>query len=140
VQNHSWISAAGNSEAVVSEINQRLDFAIDRDGFSSVVGVNNAASTALPQMLAQAYHTISVGLTNGAHSAGFTTLDGPGRIKPDLVAPDGLTSFATPMVAGAAGLLQAALAAAPYALTGADRPRVTKALLLAGAAKDTVAG
>ena len=137
VQNHSWI-ANENPESVVTQINQRLDYAINRDGFVSVVGVNNGASTTLPQLLGQSYHTISVGLTTGAHSAGFTTFDGAGRIKPDIVAPDTLTSFATPMVSSAAGLLCAKLAAAPYSLTGADLPRVVKALLLAAASKDTV--
>ncbi|MBC8040807.1 MAG: hypothetical protein H7Y06_09710 [Opitutaceae bacterium] len=138
VQNHSWISASGNTESLVVEINERLDYAINLDGFVSVIGVNNGSSTTLPQLLAQSYHTISVGLSNGGHSAGFTTLDGSGRIKPDIVAPDTLTSFATPMVSSAAGLLYAKLAATPYSLTGADRPRVIKALLQAGATKDTV--
>lgn len=139
IQNHSWIAASGNEESVVIDAGQRLDFAINRDGFVSVVGVNNGESTVLPQLLCQTYNTISVGLVNGGHSAGFTTIDGIGRIKPDIVAPDGLTSFATPMVSGAAGLLYAKLQAAPYSLTGADRPRAVKALLLAGATKDTVA-
>lgn len=141
VQNHSWIGASGNTDAVVTEINHRLDFAINRDGFVSVVGVNNGTttSTTLPQLLAQSYHTISVGLVNGAHSAGFTTHDGAGRIKPDIVAPDTVTSFSTPKVASAAGLLYARLAAAPYSLVGADRSRTVKALLMATARKDVVA-
>jgi len=133
VQNHSWIG--DNNDA---EVNQRLDYAINRDGFVCVVGENNGNSTTLPGLLGQSYHTISVGLVNGGHSAGFTTYDGPGRIKPDLVAPEGLTSWATPMVAGAAGLLYAKLEAAPYTLAGADMPRVIKALLLASATKNTV--
>jgi len=133
VQNHSWIAPIYSSAA---DVGQRLDFAINRDGFTCVVGVNNGNSTTLPELLCQTYHTISVGLSNGGHSAGFTTLDGSGRIKPDIVAPDGLTSYATPMVASAAGLLHEKLSAAPYALTGADKPRVIKALLLASATKN----
>ena len=101
VQNHSWIGSLP-TEAEATEANLRLDFAINRDGFVCVVGENNGNSTTLPQLLGQGYHTISVGLTNGAHSAGFTTFDLPGRIKPDIVAPDGLTSFASPMVASTA--------------------------------------
>jgi hypothetical protein len=140
VQNHSWIGIldANFTADTATEINRRLDFAIDRDGFVSVVGVNNGSSTNLPAILCQSYHTISVGLVNGNHSAGVTTLDGTGRIKPDIVAPDGFTSFATPMVASAAGLLYAKLAAAPYSLTGADQPRVIKSLLLATATKNTL--
>lgn len=146
VQNHSWISVYG-SEYTATEINStatradtRLDFAINRDGFSSVVGVNNGASTTLPALLCQSYHTISVGLYNGAHSAGLTAYDGAGRMKPDVVAFDGATSFATPQVSGAAGLLSQKLrdtSAYSAVLTGTgDYPRITKALILAGAAKD----
>ncbi len=136
VQNHSWIGITYSSAA---EADQRLDYAINRDGFVCVVGENNGASEPLPELLGQSYHTISVGLANGNHSAGFTTIDGSGRIKPDIVAPESYTSFATPMVSGAAGLLYSKLAAAPYSLTGADKPRVIKALLMASATKDTVA-
>lgn len=141
VQNHSWIGnlSVNFTEANAAEANQRLDFAIDNDGFASVVGVDNDINKPLPALLCQSYHTISVGLVNGGHSAGFTTLDGTGRIKPDIVAPEGFTSFATPMVSSAAGLLYAKLSATPNSLTGADLPRVIKALLLATATKDTVA-
>ena len=140
VQNHSWIGSNSNSQ----ELSRRLDFAVERDGFVCVVGTNNNASTVLPQLLCQTYNTISVGRDDGNHSAGLTTLDGIGRMKPDIVAPstapENATSWTTPMVAGAAGLLYAKLAAAPYSLTGADRPRVVKALLLASATKNTVPG
>lgn len=141
VQNHSWIAGAGDlSVPEAEEFNQRLDFAIDRDGFSCVVGMNNGttSNTTLPYLLGQSYHTISVGLNNGGHSAGFTTLDGTGRIKPDIVAPGNLTSYATPMVASTAGLLHEGLSQPPHSLSGADLPRVTKALLLATATKDNV--
>lgn len=140
VANHSWIAplANGVTDSVATTVGRRLDFAINRDGFVCVVGVNNGNSTTLPQLLAQSYHTISVGLVNGDHSAGFTTLDGSGRIKPDIVAPENFTSFTTPMVSSAAGLLYSKLSG-DFSLTGADLPRVIKALLLASATKDTVA-
>ncbi|MFT3991577.1 MAG: S8 family serine peptidase [Luteolibacter sp.] len=133
VQNHSWIG----SSSYDSEILSRLDYAIDRDGFVCVVGVNNGTSTTLPNLLCQAYNTISVGLANGGHSAGLTTLTEADRQKPEIVAPATLTSYATPMVSGAAGLLYSKLTTA-YSLTGADRPRVIKALLMASATKNTL--
>jgi hypothetical protein len=151
VQNHSWIYTPNpNSnppvppltEAEVAEINMRLDYAIDRDGFTCAVGENNNSSNPLPQLLVQGYHTISVGRDDGNHSAGFTTHDGTGRVKPDIVAPsaspEAATSWTTPMVAGAAGLLHAKLSTAPFSLAGANLPRVVKALLLASATKNTV--
>lgn len=138
VQNHSWVGSTSND----TECNQRLDYAINRDGFVCVVGENNNSANPLPQLLGQSYHTISVGRDDGYHTAGLTTFDGTGRIKPDIVAPSAFpedkASWVTPMVAGAAGLLHAKLSATPYSLTGANRPRVIKALLLASATKNTV--
>lgn len=140
VQNHSWVGSLG-SEALDTETNKRLDYAISRDGFVCVVGENNLPNPT-QNLLAQSYHTISVGRDDGQHTAGFTTIDGTGRIKPDIVAPSAspeyATSWTTPMVGSAAGLLHAKLSSATYSLTGADLPRVVKALLLASATKDTV--
>lgn len=143
VQNHSWAGSLGGS-TVDTEVSRRLDFAIDRDGFICAVGSDNNGSTVLPNLLSQCYNTIVVGRDDGGHSAGLTTIDGSGRMKPDIVAPSAApeyaTSWTTPMVAGTAGMLVGKLAAAPYSLTGPDKPRVTKALLLAGATRDTVPG
>jgi hypothetical protein len=139
IQNHSWIATSSDT-AVFEEVNQRLDFAIDRDGFVSVVGENNGSSTTLPKLLGQGYHTIAVGRTDGVHSYSTTTIDGTGRIKPDLVAPGSFTSYSTPMVGSAAGILYQKLQASPYSLSGADLPRTIKAMLMASARKDTVSG
>lgn len=147
VQNHSWIGNFDSTKntytqinAAVANINQRLDFAINRDGFLAVAGANNGASTVLPDLMCQAYHGLAVGLTSGAHSAGLTAYDGLGRMKPDLVAYDSLTSFATPQVSSAAGLISEKLRLTTYstALATADYPRLTKVLLLAGATKDSI--
>lgn len=148
IQNHSWISQFTRTEtnedaitSAVANINQRLDYAINRDGCLAVVGTNNGASTILPDLMVQGYHTLSVGLTSGNHAAGLTTHDTAGRMKPDLVAYESLTSFATPQVSSVAGLISEKLRNTPYtpALATADYPRLTKALLLAGATKDTLA-
>ena len=137
VQNHCWVA---NYSSYNTDITRRLDFAINRDGFVCTVATDNNGTTTLPLLLCHSYHAICVGRDDGGHSAGFTTFDGTGRIKPDIVAPstapENATSWDTPMVAGAAGLLVAKLEASPYNLSGADKPRVTKALLLASAVKD----
>lgn len=144
VQNHSWIISFGWTPSQIEEANMRLDYAIHNQGFVCVVGENNGASIRLPHFLGQSYHTISVGRDDGLHSAGLTDFDGVGRMKPDIVgpsaAPENATSFTTPMVASASALLSAKLSAAPYSLANVDRPRVIKALLLASATKDTLAG
>lgn len=138
VQNHSWISSGALTDAQVTHANQRLDYAINRDGFTSVVGMGNGASATLPGLLGQGYHSLSVGLVNGNHSAGFTAYDTAGRMKPDLVAFESVTSFSTPQVASAAALISEKIrnAYSGSLSANADYPRLTKALLLAGAAKD----
>lgn len=136
VHNHSWIGSALADQ--VTHIGQRYDYAVDRDGFVGVAGVNNGSANPVPHLMAHAYHVISVGLVSGNHSAGLTEFDGSGRMKPDLVAFAGETSYSTPQVASAAGLVSEKLRNTSYtpALTAADYPRLTKALLLAGAAKE----
>lgn len=131
IQNHSWVGGSSNPTGVV----RRLDFAIDRDGFVAVVGANNGASTNLPDLLVHSYNAIVVGRSDGAHSAGETTFDEPGRRKPDIVVPAGATSWATPVVASAAALLLE-VSDTNAALTNAGMPQCVKALLLAGATKE----
>ncbi len=137
VQNHSWIGSLSGNDASITHLNKRLDYAINRDGFSCVVGVNGAP---LPELLSQSYHTLSVGLVNGAHAAGPTAYDTPGRMKPDLVAFEGATSFSTPQVASAAGLISEKLRSIYSSSVNADYARITKAILLAGAAKEPLPG
>ncbi len=134
IQNHSWIGTVDNGGPDDIEILRRFDFAMQRDDFLAAVGLNNGSGTAVPALLANAYNAISVGLTNGGHSSGASTLDGAGRVKPEIVAPFFATSFATPLV-GSAGalLLQAAPAAGRHSVA-------LKAMLLAGATKDQIAG
>ena len=95
-------------------------------------GAGNAATVNSP---ATAYNVIAVGAYGGASSTGPTL---NGRCKPDLTAPGSLTSFATPLVSGAASLLvQAGRRADGGPTTGAAASdvRTIKALLLNGAVK-----
>jgi hypothetical protein len=107
---------------------------VRRDRQTSVVGVNNGAGSNLPQLMVQGYNSISVGLSNGQHSSGLTTLQVAGRSKPDLVAPAGATSLAAPMVASSAALLHAKAMA--MSADSAFHPEVIKSVLLTGANKD----
>lgn len=128
--NHSWI---GPNSLAASDILRRLDYLADVADKIFVVGVNNGAGSAVPALLASAYNVISVGQYDGASSGGYTTVEGPGRCKPDLVAPGALTSYATPAVTAAvAGLLEAA---DKMQSPDAGRAEVIRAVLLAGAQK-----
>ncbi|MEO6740741.1 MAG: S8 family serine peptidase [Chthoniobacteraceae bacterium] len=133
VQNHSWIYVDPGVNPVVAaevvELLRRFDYAIDQSGFLGVVALNNGGFNNVPALLASSYNGVSVGRTDGLHSYGTNTADGSGRMKPEIVAPAGATSYATPIVASAAAML---LQGAP---PDAARPVTMKAILMAGATK-----
>lgn len=129
VSNHSYIGA-GLPEEVATNVLQRVDFAIDQSGMTTVVGINNGTGNSQPQLLSHCYNVISVGRTDGSHSRGTTSFYGRGRFKPDIVAPAGTTSAATAMVSSGAALLYHAAGDSQ-----ATRPEVLKAILMAGATK-----
>lgn len=133
IQNHSWVGKLASTADSVEAL-QRLDFAIQRDGFLALVGMDNGASqNALPELLSQSYNTLSVGRTDGNHSHGLTSLNGAGRVKPELVAPppSESASRATARVSSAAAVLLESAQG-----TQAVEPQVMKAILMAGATKD----
>ena len=131
IQNHSWIGTTG-SDATDEILLQRLDHQIDRDGFVALAGLANGGAGALPNLLSNSYNSLAVGITNGNHSAGTTSVNGPGRTKPDIVAPSTLTSHATAMTSSAATLLTEA--AGGFG-SGADESETLRAAILAGATK-----
>ncbi len=137
VTNNSWIATFG-SAASDNEVLRRADFAINRDELVMCDGQPNPPPGTATLMY-QGFNGISVGLSNGNHVWGPTaaTLDGPGRMKPDITAPSSLTSFATPIVSAAgADLVQTARTALGLATNpNAQRSEVLKAVLLAGAYK-----
>lgn len=137
VFSHAWISTS-SAPTDHTQILRRLDFASNRDGFLAVAGLNNGSSTTIPELLAPAYHGLSVGLTSGAHSRGTTTIDGTGRVKPELVAPATLTSWATGLVSGAVAMLWDG--AGDLGEADAQRPETLKAAIMAGASKAPFAG
>jgi hypothetical protein len=136
VVNHSYVAASTiGSPALDSQSNARLDFTVERDNITSVVAANNGNTTnSLPTLYMQSYNSISVGLTSGDHSAGFTNINGSMRIKPDIVAPEAFTSYATPLVSSSAALLHQA--ATNFGTTNAKNSEAMKAIIMAGATKD----
>jgi len=152
VQNHSYISInTGNpatdlTPAEVTDATLRFDYAIQRDGFVAVVALNNGTGP-VPELFGNNYNGITVGITAGVHSRGGTTgldlgsTNTSGRIKPDIVAPDNLTSGSTPMVSSAATVLLSYADANPVAMANARfNSEVIKAQLLAGATKSEFSG
>lgn len=97
-----------------------------------ISAVNNGGQVCAP---GTSYDCIGVGAYGGSSSVGPTIDDG--RCKPDIVAPQGETSFSTPQVAGSAAiLLQAGLRGDGGTGTSSATNMITiKALLLNGAVK-----
>ena len=151
VQNHSWVytMASGYPTPLPSaehpdnvKILERFDYLVDRanggDGMIATVALNNSQNP-MPYLLSHSYNAVSVGRSDGMHSVGLTlppddmapdSSYGPGRSKPDLVAPLGSTSASTAAVSSAATLLYSSA-------TGLGaKGEVITATLLAGATKD----
>jgi hypothetical protein len=145
VGNHSYVGYDENGND--SSILRRLDWVIETDDVIQVVGMNNGAVN--QPLLGSAFNAISVGKTDGNHAQGGVVLDAPygaGRTRPDLVAPRGTTSGATPVVAAAAALLVETGAEGALTLShgstvnragdviyNAERSETIKAALMAGA-------
>lgn len=134
IQNHSWV---GNFVSVADNVDamRRMDYAIQRDDFVAVFGLNNGSGTAVPALMSGAYNGITVGRSDGNHSRGGIALDGGLRTRPDIVVPATRTSWATPTVGGAAALL-IETARETTGLGNADRSVVVKSLLFTGATRD----
>lgn len=133
IQNHSWVGTTGSASQDQSILN-RLDYAIERDDFVAVVGVNNGPN-ADQNLLSSAYNVISVGLSNGNHSSTPTSQVNAGLQRPLVVAPVGTTSEATAIVSSAASLLIQQGRALPTSQTNAVKSETIKAIIMAGATK-----
>ncbi len=122
-QSFVFTTTYANTIAVVSAY---YDNYANTHGTLFVNGLNNG-SASLTNAPASMYNGIAVGVTGGSHS---------GRAQ--LVAPAGVTSFATPYVTAAATVLRQAAGLGYFqALSGTDATdaRVLKAGLLNGATK-----
>lgn len=153
VANHSYISTStgtGNIPYLA-----RLDWVVNRDEYIQVVAMNNGGSNV--PYLGSSFNAISVGLSNGTAAHGSyslattpTTPYAAASTRPDLVAPAGATSWATPMVSSATALLvetghkggttlstdplvQSTMNRNGDTIYNAERSEVVKAALMAGA-------
>ena len=141
VANFSWVGSFGSS-TLDNDALRRFDWQINQTNLVAVVAVNNTSSgtVAVPALMASGYNSIAVGLSNGQSSTGpvpssETGLDGPSRSKPDIVAPNSETSYATPMVAAEATTLVQVARYYP-SLSAGTNAAVVKAILMAGTDKN----
>lgn len=129
----SWVGTTNNT-TTDTEILNRSDYAVQRDGTIATYALNNGSGTTVPALMASTYNGIVVGLSSGDHSRGTTTIDGSGRQKPDIVVPTEFTSWATPTISSAAGLI-VQTANQTSGLANGSRQQVAKSVLMAGATK-----
>ena len=137
--NHSWIGSFG-STANDNNAVRRADWAANTFRTLWILGTNNGVSNANQPLMSGMYHGISVGLVNGNHASDDTAsnLDGPGRMRPQLVAPGDATSWAAPLVGACGALLVETAAVEPdlASNSASTQPYVLKSVLLAGAVRN----
>lgn len=139
--NCSWIGTFGSS-ATDTEALRRADYAMVRDDVIMTCGIANAGGVNSP-LLTYMFNGLCVGIRDGLHVPAITPsgLDGPGRLKPDLVAPAQFSSFATPMVGATASVLVDTARTDPVLMANpnAERSEVVKACILASCVHEDVA-
>jgi hypothetical protein len=131
--NNSWIGGMTGANKYL----RKIDFAVNQQGLIFCNGVNNGTGPLDVALLSHMFNGLAVGRSDGQHHAGGTLagFDQPGRMKPEIVAPEGATSFSTPLVAGGATLMVETARTYPTLSSNpdAERPDVVRAVLMAGA-------
>ena len=153
VANHSWVGGSP-TDVGMGTILRLVDRQVALNEYIQVAGLTNGSGDS-PLLGGSAYNVISVGRTDGSHQQGSgpvsgDTLYGAGRTVPTLVAPQGTTSAATPVVAAAAAVLvqtghEGGLTLSEGSTTiagigtiyNAERSETVKAALMAGADRQT---
>ena len=153
VANHSWVGGGsdGQSDGTILRL---VDRQVALNEYIQVVGLTNGSGNS-PLLGGSGYNVIAVGRTDGVHQQGSVpvsgdSLYGAGRTVPTLVAPQGSTCGATPVVAAAAAVLVQTgheggltLSEGSTAIAGigtiynAERSETVKAALMAGADRHT---
>ena len=153
VANHSWVGGSG-SDSGIGSILRLVDRQVTLNEYIQVVGLTNGIGSS-PLLGGSAYNVISVGRTDGVHQQGSVPVSGDPlygaeRTAPTLVAPQGTTSAATPVVAAAAAVLVqtgheggltlsegSTTIAGVETIYNAERSETVKAALMAGADRQT---
>lgn len=136
IYNHSWVGDAPDNQS--NPILRHADWLVANENVIMVSGTNNGGDT--PKLMVSMFNGISVGVNNGGHASSDVPngLDSSGRMKPEMTAPAGATSFAAPKVAGGAALMIETAQTHPVLMgnANADRNEIIKAVLMAGAIRN----
>jgi hypothetical protein len=140
IWNNSWVGSLGTTSSDHNLL-RRLDWIVSRDDVVVIVGISNG--TQQQPLLSYGYNSIAVGRRNGDHASGdvASPYEGSGRMRPDLVAPLFTTSEATATISAAAAMLIEQVRDAGNSLDAdGETPEVVKAILMASATHNGVAG
>lgn len=131
--NLSWIGSFGSANNN-QQVLRRADYVVQRDNVLMCHGVGGAGQEGIPLMTCM-FNGLSVGQRNGEHLTADTTssIEGGGRMRPEIVGPLGTSSAATGLVSGAVALLVETAREDDSLDSQAEDTEVIKALLLAGA-------
>ncbi|MFC4995294.1 hypothetical protein [Rubritalea tangerina] len=112
-----------------------FDYSAAEGNILHISGANNNSSTTLPHIWSHAYNNITIGRSDGLHSAGTvpSNFHGEKRQKPELVFPATTTSSSTGSCASIAAVLHAQAQTHDSSL--AQQQLTLKSILLAGADK-----
>jgi hypothetical protein len=140
--------------ALDAEALRRTDWLVHQDSVINVVAMNNGGVN--QPLLGSSFNSIAVGLSSGNSAQGSVSLQGTdatyaqARTRPDVVAPNGATSGAAPIVSALSALLVetgheggmqlsrgSTSNRAGDTIYNAERPETIKAALMAGADRET---
>jgi autotransporter-associated beta strand protein len=151
IANHSWAGYLGTATSGTNtNALMRLDYVVDTEEYIQVVAIVDKNTGSIYPLISGGFNSISVGVTNQADitgtAAGLLGIYATSRQKPDLVAPQGFTSYSTPMVTAAATDLigyahtnpglsngQAVMGTVAGTVYYGETTQVIRALLMAGA-------
>jgi hypothetical protein len=135
IVNNSWIGGYPDTSVTALMLN-KMDYFIRNTNTPMFSGVDNNAgsNSSTANALAWAtYNGVAVGRSDGSHKSGRPNPIYGTASKPDLVAPESFTSYATPVVSGVGSMLLQE--ARDRGWSTVERPDVLKSVMMAGATK-----
>ncbi|MBT4529640.1 MAG: hypothetical protein HOC27_00405 [Phycisphaerae bacterium] len=131
--NHSWIGSFGNTTLDMQAL-RRSDWSVDNSNVMMICGIANSGSH--NPLMAFGFNGVSVGMSNGEHTAGEipSGYDSSGSQIPLIVATQNTTSAATGVVSAATSLIIETAETHPNTSGNffATLSETTKVVLLAG--------
>ncbi|WP_018969320.1 hypothetical protein [Rubritalea marina] len=148
VMSHAYIGNLGafqtyTQQEVTDFIMASIDQQTNVSNVINIVGTGNSSGSALSGLFSFAHNNLTIGISEGTHTSGQVPAgyEGANRQKPELVNPQGATSYATGAVASMALYLRYGVTpnegeeTETAEITNSEKALTIKSILLAGANK-----